>query len=165
MIKDVLEESRDILAGAFKFSAAGYDSASERYYEQVLETLAKDYDIDLREEKSEKKLHYAIYKLAGIFRDNENVKTLSSTFLAKYNFYRSMSFIFFINIIFTLCLIFKYRVFDYKTAILLVILVLFSYSFHEKYKRYWTLSGNEALMGVYYYLCMKGKENDKTAIS
>ena len=109
---------------------------------------------------------YKVYKFATIVIAQENLKSLSFKFLAKYNFYRSLAFIFLINQL--------YIVAFYKIANnlinplgnilfvpLSIINIILWYTFHDKYKRYWTLCGNESLIALFYFLKTKRDKNDK----
>lgn len=99
---------------------------------------------------------YSIYKFSKVMMDQENIKSLSQRFLAKYNFYRSLSLIFFVNHLMILYLLkYKYHILNEGVLQYYHILIIFSLAswltFHEKYKRYWTLCGNEALMSLFYF--------------
>jgi hypothetical protein len=107
---------------------------------------------------------YSVYKLSTVIQQQENIKSLSGFFLAKYNLYRSLAFIF----IFTT--IYYYLFFNAAakyipseltkiTNLLLISSVILWFTFHYKYKRYWTLCGNESLVSLYYFLNKK-KLND-----
>jgi hypothetical protein len=100
---------------------------------------------------------YSLYKISVILNTQEGIKSLSNFFLSKYNLYRSLSLIFlflffYINFFFS-----QYNtvlgadLIKLKMLILLAISLLW-YTFHYKYKRYWTLCGNETLVSIYYYL-------------
>lgn len=100
--------------------------------------------------------NYSIYKISNLLQCNKNIKTLMNTFLAKYNFYRSLSFICFINILFVIYLLnFKNVIHKPLTLLILFLLLIAYYTFHNKYKRYWCLAGYEATMGLYYYFFLK----------
>lgn len=100
---------------------------------------------------------YSLYKISKIITSYESVKSLSDFFLAKYNLYRSLAFIFLFSAIY-------YSYFfraatPYISHELLKITLLAPpmslilwFTFHYKYKRYWTLCGNETLVSLYYHL-------------
>ncbi len=103
---------------------------------------------------------YSLYKLSKILNSQEDIKSLSDFFLAKYNLYRSLAFIF----IFTT---FYFHYFFLESApyispelskmnsLIFITSCLLSFTFHYKYKRYWTLCGNETLVSLYYFLNKK----------
>jgi len=109
---------------------------------------------------------YTTYKMANVVIAQENLKSLSFKFLAKYNFYRSLAFIFLINGIYIIML---YKIFDYLInplghvtfyPMLIGSLILW-FTFHEKYKRYWSLCGNESVVTLFYFWKTKGKEKSE----
>lgn len=100
---------------------------------------------------------YSLYKISKIITSYESIKSLSDFFLAKYNLYRSLAFIFLFS---TLYYLYFFRAASsyvshelIKIASLtpFVSLILW-FTFHYKYKRYWTLCGNETLVALYYHL-------------
>lgn len=137
----------------FKFKTKDYDDSSKEYRDKLIEYLKEK---EVIPDKDLDKYNYPIYKLSCIIQDNNGIKTLVHVFLAKYNLYRSLSFIAIINVFFILYLLLFKHV-THKTAILymLCLVLLFYYTFHYKYKRYWMLSGNEAIMGLYYYYFLR----------
>lgn len=108
---------------------------------------------------------YTVYKFANVVLDQEKIKTQSFKFLAKYNFYRSLACIFSLNFIYTLAVYRKYNEIINPLGHtlfypILIINVVFWFTFHDKYKRYWSLCGNESLMGLFYYLYVKGGDKN-----
>lgn len=105
---------------------------------------------------------HEVYKYSRILIAQENIKSLSYNFLSKYNFYRSLSFLFLINLVYELYIFHDYSLLFYeglintKPLIISANLILW-FTFHEKYKRYWKLCGEEAVMDAYYYL-LKNKD-------
>ncbi|MBA3649832.1 MAG: hypothetical protein H0W62_15035 [Chitinophagales bacterium] len=100
---------------------------------------------------------YSVYKLANIIIDQENIKTRTYSFLAKYNLYRSLAFLFAFYIVFLL--IIKKHIVSEQIELWKILLwasVILTYTFHDKFKRYFRLCGNEALMSFYYFM-MKEK--------
>jgi hypothetical protein len=100
---------------------------------------------------------YSIYKYSTIISWQNNVKSLAGNFLAKYNLYRSLSFLFMFSTIYYWCIIeYDIEVFSHQFVVSKDLLVLSSiflwFTFHYKYKRYWTLCGNETLMSLFYFL-------------
>lgn len=108
---------------------------------------------------------YSLYKLSSIINSQENIKSLASNFLAKYNLYRSLSFIFLFGAIYFY--IFFIQASNVVSAeyikisfeITIACLILW-FTFHYKYKRYWTLCGNETLISLYCYLNKKKLNED-----
>ena len=103
---------------------------------------------------------YSVYKFSTVITNQENIKSLASNFLAKYNLYRSLSFIFiFATIYYYLFLEVSdnYVSQDLKKISSLIFLasILLWFTFHYKYKRYWTLCGNETLVSLFYFLNKK----------
>lgn len=103
---------------------------------------------------------YSVYKFSTVISNQESIKSLSSNFLAKYNLYRSLAFIFIVAAIYYY-LFFKvannYISSDIKKigSLISIISALLWFTFHYKYKRYWTLCGNETLVSLFYFLNKK----------
>jgi hypothetical protein len=100
---------------------------------------------------------YSIFKFSNIINTQENIKSLSFTFLSKYNLYRSLSFIFFVSffyysIFFNVAESYIYSDVLILKGYMLFIIVLLWFTFHYKFKRYWTLCGNETLVSIFYFL-------------
>jgi hypothetical protein len=103
---------------------------------------------------------HSVYKLSKVIQQQEEIKTLSDNFLAKYNLYRSLSFVFILT---TAYYFYFFRVsINYLSPELAKIIPLILYAsiilwftFHYKYKRYWTLCGNETLVSLFYFLNKK----------
>ena len=156
-----LIEIKNIISNFFTFQTEGFYGSSDSAYNKVIEEIKNKFDVDINKKDGIRKLDYFIYKLSTIVQDSENIKTLTHTFLAKYNFYRSLSCIFFLNIIYAFYLIEVNKNSGMQYTSLLLVLVIFEYTFREKYKRYWQLSGNEALLGIYYFLNIKNNHQQK----
>ncbi|OVE68227.1 hypothetical protein CCS79_09940 [Clostridium diolis] len=140
-----------LLKDVFYFSAPSYYSDNEKIKENVIKKINLKYKINFPE------TWYSIYKISNIIMQQEKLKTLSSRFLAKYNFYRSMAFLFFMNLIYVLFFFTKYsdtisQLGHSLYGIIVVSDILFWITFHEKFKRYWTICGNESLMSLFYFL-------------
>ena len=143
----------NLVVKLFKFQTKNYDDSSKEYREKLVKYLKEN---DVIPDTNLDKYNYPIYKLSCIIQDNTDIKTLVHVFLAKYNFYRSLSFIAFLNIIFIIyLLIFKHVTHATAITYILYLMLLFYLTFHYKYKRYWMLSGNEAIMGLYYYYFLR----------
>ncbi|HEY6899766.1 MAG TPA: hypothetical protein VI233_03950, partial [Puia sp.] len=102
----------------------------------------------------------SLSKISGVITNQENTKTLGPFFLAKYNLYRSLSLIFLFTIV--------YYIYFFKVAgayitptsheisgLILASPVILWFTFHVKYKRYWTLYGDERIMSLFYFLNRK----------
>jgi hypothetical protein len=100
---------------------------------------------------------YSLYKFSTVLAIQENIKSLAGNFLAKYNLYRSLSFTFLFSAILFYCFFTALKEnhfygIAYLEKYVLILTTLLWFSFHVKYKRYWTLCGNETLVSLYYYL-------------
>ncbi|MCL9804600.1 hypothetical protein NAT51_03645 [Flavobacterium amniphilum] len=108
---------------------------------------------------------YSLYKFSTVITNQESIKSMAAFFLAKYNLYRSLAFIFmfaafYYNIFFNASA--KYTSSEIHKLSLLILITtgVLWFTFHYKYKRYWTLCGNETLVSLYYFLNKKNV-NDK----
>lgn len=145
----------DIIKQIFTFDDKdSYHPKCEKCFDQVKDILKKEYKIEI-----ESNDWFLVYKIADTIMDNENIKSPSHTFLAKYNFYRSMSFTFFASLALSYYLSLGFSSVFFNPSILIIILVIFWFSFHSKYKRYWMLCGNEALLALFYFFAEKKKNN------
>jgi hypothetical protein len=139
------------------------DISSDNYSikEEVIKRITTKYVIDFPNN-----LH-SIYKLSNIVMLQEGLTSLVPQFLAKYNFYRSLSFIFLFNILYVLIF---YSSFANQISplgkklqgILIGVHFLMWLTFHIKYKRYWTLCGNESLMSLFYFLVKNEQSSSKS---
>ena len=132
----------------FTFKADSYDRGNSSIKTEVLEMLNRNYKVNFPKE------WYSIYQISRIITMQENLKNLSQKFLAKYTFYKSLSLIFLFNQMYMA--IYHYYFKNYFTKIghsiygcLLVVNIILWFTFHSKYKRYWTLCGNELLMSLF----------------
>ncbi len=135
----------------FVFKSSSYFKDNESIKDDCMST------INARLQISFPNVWHSLYKVSTVLFIQENVRTLSNFFLSKYNLYRSLAVIF-------IFLLFYYRVFFRETegfipqelkhlrTVLFISICLLWYTFHFKFKRYWTLCGNEALMSFFYYL-------------
>jgi hypothetical protein len=102
----------------------------------------------------------SITKISGVISNQESIKTLGPFFLAKYNLYRSLSLIFLFT---TIYYIYFFKVADPFIApasheistLILILPAILWFTFHVKFKRYWTLYGDERLMSLFYFLNKK----------
>ncbi|MCM3586983.1 hypothetical protein M3182_14690 [Mesobacillus maritimus] len=134
----------------FVFKTEDYEKENKVLLVESMKMINKRFNTKFPEE------WYSVYKLAKIIIYHESIKNMNDTFLAKYNFYRSMSFISFIQVLVLFICYLNPQYFNpYSNFIivgLLIINFVFWYTFHEKFKRYFKLCGNETLVSIYYYL-------------
>jgi hypothetical protein len=134
----------------FVFDTEKYEKANKPLLDESLQMINERYNTNFPIK------WYSIYKLSKIMIYHENLKNMNDTFLAKYNFYRSLSFICFLQFILLIYLSFYDNLLnDYSSTIVKILLgvnTIFWYTFHEKYKRYFKLCGNETLVSIYYHL-------------
>ena len=145
-----------IMQDIFYFSANSFPPGSESIRVEVLNRLKSKYEVDLPDD------WYSTYKFCKIVEDQEGLKSLSYSFLAKYTAYRSLAFVFLLAFIYTIFIFESYP--DMITPIgkglltfLLSVISVFWLTFHERYKYYYPLCGNETLIALYYFL-IKNKE-------
>lgn len=102
----------------------------------------------------------AVSKISGVIANQESLRTLGTFFLAKYNLYRSLSLIFLFTTL--------YYIYFFKLAssyispasrevssIIFAAPAIFWFTFHVKYKKYWTLYGHERIISLFYFLHKK----------
>jgi hypothetical protein len=145
LLKFFCKQLRQII----KFKAENYDPQFKNMYNITREKLTVDIRIEYFNENSE---WYPFYKSAEIVSHKKGIKTKTRQFLAKYNFYRSISFISFLHLVFMLasknCWVTESILCKYFGIIILFDIILW-FTFHVKYKRYWTMCGNEAILAFY----------------
>jgi hypothetical protein len=102
---------------------------------------------------------YSIYKYSVILHHQSKLKSLTENYLSKYNLYRSLSLIFGLAIPYYILLISIIDVesigIDASSPVrmyIFIVLGIFWYTFHVKFKRYWILCGNEALMSLFVHI-------------
>jgi hypothetical protein len=105
----------------------------------------------------QKEWSYSLFKFSTALFEQEAKRSLTVFFLAKYNLYRSLSFIFFTSFFYLILFFNVMEKFLTPTQYnlrgpILWGLVFLWFTFHVKYKRYWTLCGNEALVSLFHYL-------------
>lgn len=149
--KILLKPFLNIIRKVFVFSAPRYDNDNEG-----LEKYCSDF-IRQNTSVSFPKSWYPLYKFSVVLHSQEKIKSLTQTFLAKYNLYRSLSFIAvlcfaFFTFFFSIAEPYITTQIFYLHNSILIVTALLWFTFHSKYKRYWTLCGNEALVSLFYYL-------------
>lgn len=105
---------------------------------------------------------YNLYRHSVLVMQQKQIPNLSPHYLAKYNMYRSLSFVFFAYFFFMWWFfsaeVLSDPVQQAKTLALGSIAILW-YTFHDKFKYYWTLCGNEAIVGYFTHLLLaQGKK-------
>lgn len=137
------------------FSTKNYDEIFECMY---IELAVNKLELFNKEEKDKK--WFLFYKKAITILEQENIDTLSYKHLSKYNSFRSLECVFFCAIIYNTIL--SYKDININYLIYYIILgfnIICLVSFHEKYKRYWKLCGNEVITGLdYFYNYKKGNK-------
>jgi hypothetical protein len=139
----------------FVFKPNDYYPQNEEYIQPTITNFNTHYSTHFTNE------WMSIYKISKIIHAQENIKSLSFTYLAKYNLYRSLSFLVFFSMCYQLFIITKLK--DFPTGIsgwLLFVCIshfILWFTFHEKYKRYWMLFGDENLIAFYYFMLKKVK--------
>lgn len=134
------------------FNVESYAGSFEQMKELSRTKLHKEYNMSFFKENN---LWYPFYKSALKIASDKRVKTHANYFLAKYNFYRSVAFVFLIHILIVILLTNNANegtiIANYSYYIILFDL-LFWATFHTKYKRYWCACGTEAIIGLYHSL-------------
>lgn len=150
-LKTFVAPIQNTLQKVFTFESDLYFSANESLVKESVKIINEKLSTEYPED------WYSIYKFSGVVNSQEKLKSLSGFFLAKYNLYRSLSFLFIVTF-------FYFQVFysatesaltegvkNMKILIELATILLW-FTFHVKFKRYWTLCGNETLISLYYFL-------------
>lgn len=150
-IKVWVKPIRSIVMQVFTFRTENYYADNKELESQTVKLINKRLNTNFPE------AWHTLYKFANVLSVHEQINTLSTSYLAKYNLYRSLSLVFFVNF-FYLCLFFKSGIHYLPSFIAhikgtcLLANVFFWVSFHIKFKRYWTLCGNDTLLSLFYYL-------------
>ena len=148
-----------IVNSIFSFKSPDYYKDNEKLIPDIVKKINKKLNTNYPE------TWYSLYKISNVIMEQEKIKSLSFRFLAKYNFYRSLALIFLLNFIYIIYFFKEYNdiistsgnnIYD----TLLIINSLLWFTFHEKYKRYWTLCGNEALISLFYFISKSEKKED-----
>lgn len=99
-------------------------------------------------------------KLSSVITNQEGIRSLGTFFLAKYNLYRSLALIFLFTTFYYLVFfkvagpVISVRSHTFSGIILATPAILW-FTFHSKYKRYWTLYGDERIITLFYFLNKK----------
>ncbi len=153
-LKDIFKPFKNTLSKVFTFE-------SESYYKEngTLRTECINI-INSRLNTNYPDKWYSLYKFSTVITNQEGIKSMSAFFLAKYNLYRSLAFIFMFATFYFHFFFYasaKYISLEINKVTSLISLTTFLlwFTFHYKYKRYWTLCGNETLVSLYYFLNKK----------
>lgn len=148
----------------FRFKTKPYDQAYYQHIEAyVVKKLSQDDELkSIDSLTDDMMLKNEIYKISDIISRNKGIKSLWNVHLAKYNCYRSLAVVFFAASIF--CYRLGWNTSPGEGQRLLytgsVSLIMF-FTFHYKFKRYWSLCSAEALTSLFYYYY--GNLQDKAA--
>lgn len=149
---EILVKILTITEELFSFSTVSYNSEFNEMREESIRLLNEKHSISIHNDYSK---WYPYYKSALTIAEQNKVKTHARIFLAKYNFYRSLAFVFLIHSIFIILLKFYFDIcINLIWKVLFVVDILFWITFHTKYKRYWMACGNEAIVGLYHSLVL-----------
>lgn len=138
----------EIIKKTLSFSHKDYYASSEYARISVVGKIRQFFDENFKDEWSE------IYRFSSKLIAQEELKSNAYSYLAKYNFYRSIAFLFLLNFIWLGWIQTNYGDFLHIKFIEIGTICNFIlwFTFHEKFRRYWVLCGNETLMTVYYHL-------------
>ncbi|HTI89139.1 MAG TPA: hypothetical protein VL727_01065 [Puia sp.] len=153
-LKELLRPLGTVLDYLFTFRAADYlasDAVLKENCLQLVKTrLSVEYPDDTR----------LVTKLSGVITTQESIKTLGPFFLAKYNLYRSLALIFVLTTpyyigFFRVAGAFITPSLNEISRLIITTMVVLWFTFHVKYKRYWTLYGDERIVSLFYILNKK----------
>jgi hypothetical protein len=151
LLKDLSRPFKTLLEYIFTFNPPHHFQNDAILKQNCLDRLNTRLSIDYPDDDR------SITKISGVISNQENIKTLGPFFLAKYNLYRSLSLIFLFT---TLYYIYFFKVAGTFIApasheisdLILTAPAILWFTFHVKFKRYWTLYGDERLMSLFYFL-------------
>ncbi len=141
------------------FSTENYDKNFEGIYTNLAINELNIFDFE--QEKIDK--WFLFYKEATTIIKQKKIDTLCYKFLAKYNSFRSLEFVFAVGIIYNILILFSQMAINKCIySIVLGVNIVCLVCFHEKFKRYWKLCGNEAIVGLdYIYRHEKGSKQSE----
>jgi hypothetical protein len=150
-IKTLLMPFKNTLSKIFTFESSDYMKENESLKTNCIEKINQKLGTTYPDK------WYSVYKFSAIISSQGKVKSLADHFLAKYNLYRSLSFIFAFTTVYYYYLFNETSKFippelSKITTPILAISGFLWFTFNYKYKRYWTLCGNERLVSLYYFL-------------
>lgn len=152
---------REFLQEVFSFQRMNYRPEMEPMYQRVKTLISEKLDHEFTAD------WHGFYKFADAIAQQEGLPSKTYTFLAKYNFYRSLAFLFLLNFFYIWWVNSNYGTAlpTHFVRVAIVANFLFWFSFHEKYKRYWQLCGNESIAMAYYFLSKPQKSDAKTVLT
>jgi len=153
-LKLVFRPFKNFIAGIFTFEPVFYSKKDEVIRQNCLDQLDSRLKIKLPED------NYSIVKISSVISNQENLRSLGTFYLAKYNLYRSLALIFLFT---TFYYLYFFRVAkplllettQGLSGVMIVASVFLWYTFHAKFKRYWTFYGDERLITLFYFLNKK----------
>jgi hypothetical protein len=153
-LKELLRPLGTVLGYLFTFRAADYLGSDGVLKENCLGLVDSRLAIQYPEDDR------LITKLSGVISTQESIKTLGPFFLAKYNLYRSLALIYVFTTPYYIC--FFRVVGGYLppssheiSRLIITTMIILWFTFHVKYKRYWTLYGDERIVSLFYILNKK----------
>lgn len=132
------------LMEALTYHTKSYSPHNESIKKRTLELLSQKFSFSFQDN------WYTIYKMSSIIITQDEVSSRVNNYFAKYTFFKSIAFIFWINQFLLLSMSFQY--FTFSIIVISFINFLFWLTFHSSYKRYWTMCGDESLLTLFYYL-------------
>lgn len=143
-LRALMEPMKRLCREVFTFRPLDFGTNFSDLHAQVVATLSERMGLPATIQ------WHPLYKICTQIIEQENLHSLYKRFLAKYNSYRSMAFIFLFNALWLTWAALKQS--NGQVLGLAIVEGLLWFTFHEKYKRYWMLCGNEILVPVYYHL-------------
>jgi hypothetical protein len=150
-LKTIFRPVKNTLDKIFSFQSENYDTGNNSLRTECIAEINQRIGANYPDK------WYSLYKISKIITSYETVKSLSDFFLAKYNLYRSLAFIFLFSTVYYTYFFraaapyISHELQKIATLAPSIALILW-FTFHYKYKRYWTLCGNETLVSLYYHL-------------
>jgi len=153
-LKALYSACRNLFTGVFAFEPAYYSPKDEAIRKNCMEQLDTRAGIKLSQD------NYTIVKISSVISNQENLRSLGTFFLAKYNLYRSLALIFLFTTFYYLYFFKVAKTFLLETthgisSIMVIASIFLWFTFHAKYKRYWSLYGDERLITLFYFLNKK----------
>jgi ABC-type multidrug transport system fused ATPase/permease subunit len=154
--KDLFKPFKALIEHIFIFKPAFYHNSDEPLRQNCLDNLNASLDIRFPDDD------HSIVKMSSVITNQEGLRSLGTFFLAKYNLYRSLALIF----LFTTFYYFWFfkiadkddllsKISQEVSGFMLVAPIILWFTFHVKYKRYWTLYGGERILTLFYFLNKK----------
>jgi hypothetical protein len=153
-LKDIFKPIKNTLSKIFTFKSEDYFTDNTSLRTECIKLINTRLNTNYPDK------WYSIYKFSTVITNQESIKSMATFFLAKYNLYRSLAFIFlfaafYYNIFFNASAKYTSSETHKLSSLILTTTGLLWFTFHYKYKRYWTLCGNETLVSLYYFLNKK----------